>query len=1230
MSSIRHQWFTASLAVASLLTARSVPAEDIDIFASAPPLTDIPQVVIVLDSSANWDSTISGSGTSVGPGVDGGVVTYSQSQILGSGNNKKTYTWSEQVSKASLGFGDQKPGTSAVKSFTVTNLGVTVTKNNQAQSYNGAHGRTITAMTVTGANVADFTVDKTGCLNVPLGRNTSCTVTVTFAPTSVGTKAASITFTTVGENIVDGGNTINNPALSFSVDLSGNGYVETSKCYYKDNGVTTTDGPWDGQRVNGELMPKEQGTKMGIEKCALYNLVDALPIGNNDVPLVKVAFMLYLESNAQTGSLGAGSYPLTRFYAVNSLTKAALKAKIKALRMDNDKSNNSPFAKAIYEAFLMLWAQPYYVGKLGVKYDAGAFSGNRYISDAAGNCARNHIILIGNGSPQENTDNIARDLLSSAYTAAGLTNPGPITYSTSYISNSDQANWADEWARFLASKDISTKDGVQSITTHTVAVTGAPSDGLYPNFMHAIATQGGGMYVTAQDSDTLTLELLRIFNQILAQNSVFASAALPVSLNTRGTYENQVFLGVFRPDADVRPRWVGNLKQYKLAYDATSESVELVDSTGASAVSGGSGFIDPTVTSFWTETSTFWKNNPSGTPVSGSDKPDGAIVEKGGAAQQLRSAYATSQSGRKVYTCLSCSGTTTLGATVATQFADANTGITTGALGAGSATERTDLINWVRGTDNVTLDEKGPGSPTTVRPSIHGDVLHSRPTIISYPSRTVVFYGANDGLLHAVDGAPTTGTCSNTSWGGCELWSYVPEEMLGKLKRLRDDKPLVKFPTTVTEVGDPNPPVARDYFVDGPIGTYVKYSVDPSTKAISVDKAYIIVGMRRGGRVLYAFDVTDPTTPKFKWKKSNTDTNMAVLGQTWSLPKVAKLKGRDTPVIIMGAGYDAAAEDVSPQGATTMGNAVLVLDLETGAVVRKFQLDGMRAIPGDITLVDVDYDGYIDRAYAGDLGGKVYRIDFEFADNTSASYYTDPNNWKVSTLASLAGTSQRKIMFNPDVFLGKTYSAVFAGTGDREKPLLTQVASASQRDDYFFAVVDSNPGKGSTTETPPTVIFTDPDAAGNDLVTYNDFSSASSKGCYYPLAERVLGEKVINAPITVGGKTYFSTNKPTDAEYEGNSCIGDLGTAKSYAVPLMCGPADITELVGGGLAPSPVIGVVRIATGETDAQGNEIFKEVPFIIGGKNAKNSPIEASRVILPTSQKRTRLYWYFDPDR
>src|SRR5574337_819777 len=76
--------------------------------------------------------------------------------------------------------------------------------------------------------------------------------------------------------------------------------------------------------------------------------------------------------------------------------------------------------------------------------------------------------------------------------------------------------------------------------------------------------------------------------------------------------------------------------------------LDLVDRNGKSAVLAGSGFFSPTAESFWTESSVFFDAKPSGTPPSASDSPDGPIVEKGGAAQQLRKVYEQGAAARKV------------------------------------------------------------------------------------------------------------------------------------------------------------------------------------------------------------------------------------------------------------------------------------------------------------------------------------------------------------------------------------------------------------------------------------------------------------------------------------------------------------------------------------------------------------------------------------------------------
>jgi type IV pilus assembly protein PilY1 len=572
-----------------------------------------------------------------------------------------------------------------------------------------------------------------------------------------------------------------------------------------------------------------------------------------------------------------------------------------------------------------------------------------------------------------------------------------------------------------------------------------------------------------------------------------------------------------------------------------------------------------------------------GTPPSSSDAPDGEVVEKGGVAQQIRTAHASDQGGRKVFTCLACAANTPLATTPTTQFSTTN--LTASQLGVGSVGERDALVHWVRGTDNAG-DERGPGAPVTVRPSVHGDVLHSRPAVVNYGGSTgvVVFYGANDGLLRAVNGNPS-GTGA-----GSELWAFVAAEHLPRLKRLRQNAPEIRLSTTLMSTPlTASSPTPRDYFVDGPISVYQKLGTDGSS-----ERVIVYASMRRGGRELYALDVTEPTQPVFLWKKTPAD--LSVLGQTWSEPKLGRIKGHTGPVLIMGAGYDAAAEDLPTPGSSTMGNAVLVLDAISGALLRQFSTE--RSVPADVALVDADFDGYVDRAYAVDVGGALYRLDFETGTSSL------PAAWGMFKLASLAGGQVRKFFYAPDVIVTPQYAAVLAGSGDREKPLATTSADA------FFTVYDRLTTKG----TP--AAFTPIAASSLGIIGAADDKTA---GCYWPLS--TAGEKVVNAPVTVAGITYFSTNRPTPSGSSA-TCSPNLGEARVYALPLFCKVPDSQKLIGGGLPPSPVAGTVLVQYTE-----NGVVRErrMPFIIGAPNSKASPIEGSKVKPTIAPVRKRRYWY-----
>ena len=123
------------------------------------------------------------------------------------------------------------------------------------------------------------------------------------------------------------------------------------------------------------------------------------------------------------------------------------------------------------------------------------------------------------------------------------------------------------------------------------------------------------------------------------------------------------------------------------------------------------------------------------------------------------------------------------------------------------------------------------------------------------------------------------------------------------------------------------------------------------------------------------------------------------------------------------------------------------------------------------------------------------------------------------------------------------------------------------------------------------------------------------EGCYIQLATN--GEKVVNAPFTIAGTTYFGTNRPTPANAA--QCTADLGQAHAYKFSLFCSAPTVTPLVGGGLPPSPVGGIVELIV---DGKPTK----VPFIIGSGEG-GSPFKPSKPVPPISPVRTRLNWHIE---
>jgi type IV pilus assembly protein PilY1 len=528
------------------------------------------------------------------------------------------------------------------------------------------------------------------------------------------------------------------------------------------------------------------------------------------------------------------------------------------------------------------------------------------------------------------------------------------------------------------------------------------------------------------------------------------------------------------------------------------------------------------------------------------------------------------------------------------------TGVNMQAYSGSTPPDRNTLIKWIRGADNYG-DEKGPGNSITVRPSIHGDVLHSRPVVVNYgDSRgVVVFYGANDGVFRAVNGSRTAAIGSVPAGG--ELWGLVFPEHYGKFNRLRTNSPELKFPSTTLPTALP-----KDYFADGPTGSFQKI-----TSAGIVQKAHLYVTMRRGGRFMYGLDVTTPTSPSVTFQIDPTKPGFEELGQTWSMPKLAVLQNRANPVLIFGAGYD-PAEDSQPPTPNSMGRGIFVIDAESGALVWSanpscvtsstcLNVPGMtHAVPSEIAFGDRDENGRVDRLYFGDLGGNVWKVD------VSAS---SPSSWTVTKLAALGCdsgacplttpmTTPRKFFYPPATFpvkaigLPDAYDVVALASGDREHPLKSTATGSSYNvADRFYMLKDRGTVVGGTatfatiTHTPSSMLFN----ATSSTYTAALSADLTNYGFYMSFA---TGEKGVNAPAANFGFIFFSTNRPIDRSA---TCSANLGEAKAYAVSPFSALKASAVLSGGGLPPSPVSGLVTVDT--TDAQGNQVTTTRDFCLG---------------------------------
>jgi type IV pilus assembly protein PilY1 len=537
------------------------------------------------------------------------------------------------------------------------------------------------------------------------------------------------------------------------------------------------------------------------------------------------------------------------------------------------------------------------------------------------------------------------------------------------------------------------------------------------------------------------------------------------------------------------------------------------------------------------------------------------------------------------------------------------------------------LANFIMGQD--VNDENNNGNTTEARPSLHGDEIHSRPTPVDYGTSggVVAYYGSNDGMLRAINAST-----------GAELWAFVAPEFYTSntpFTRLMSDSPQISYP--FMPAGITPTPIPKDYYFDGNIGLY---------QSANNSSVWIYPAMRRGGRTVYAFDVTNPASPSVKWKigcpypqgnNTGCTTGMTGIGQTWSTPAVAtSVLGHTGPVVVMGGGYDTCedANTATPTCTSPQGAAVYVIDANTGAILATFPTT--RSVVGDVAMIAVANAGVVDHAYAADTGGNIYRIDFA----------SSVSNWHIYNVAYTTG-SGRKFLFAPallSVSGGNVYVAL--GSGDREHPLQSEYPYGGVTN-RFYVYLD-NLMSTSATNLDGSLMFdytTLPGGAVGTTTSCNTqkvLPGGSMKGWFMNLNQYGTGEQTVTSALIAEGLVAFSTNRPIAAT--AGTCA-NLGQALGYWVNLFnasgaigvsgstCGGARDSIFPGGGLPPSPVLATVvvngvstTVTLGTSQLGGaSEGFSAPAGTTGvlGNNA-GSPLNTPPLPPNTTPVRKKIYW------
>lgn len=469
----------------------------------------------------------------------------------------------------------------------------------------------------------------------------------------------------------------------------------------------------------------------------------------------------------------------------------------------------------------------------------------------------------------------------------------------------------------------------------------------------------------------------------------------------------------------------------------------------------------------------------------------------------------------------------------------------------------------------------------------------------------MVYFGANDGMLHAVDGRDIA------DGGGREIFAYVPS-------------PLYSGPTGTPSVNGLAALGKQDfvhyYYVNStPMVHDVDFRYTSGSTATANDWRSILVGgLGKGGRAYYAIDVTDPVPSPSDPTSVPTESAVAgnvlweftheKMGYTYGEPLVVKTR-RWGWVVVFVSGYN----NVDGHGYFFLVNP------RTGALVTDPIATGSGATPTAPGMAHVNgfvldrTVGIADALYAGDLDGNVWRLDI------SSATADPPAPVKIAQLTNSSGVAQA-VTSRPtiEVHPGTNRRYVMVGTGR----MLATTDIQSTTVQSYYAIRDGSGGRfNASTNLPTGVSFpiTRSNLLGNTDpltgVTYND---PKQMGWVLDLGQGVadLAWRVVSDSANFFGTVAFATLLPNS-----DPC-SPSGESRVYALDIDSGK---TQLSNPPLSPGgdrvPIVYSTALPTTVTDLRFFSVGGTARLIGGSDDGTLKSIPGSFGVTSTLR---RLNW------